>query len=95
MTNSIADHPTTRAKVLDRLRGLRRCARKLRDKLHGAGPIDNSQRHELYGHAEQLVLITDATIRLLDAVRPNNSRRRDERETKGAGVRPVRRQHQA
>lgn len=68
--NDLADYPLTRRRVLDRLKGLRRAARKLRDKLHVPGLVTNDRRHTFYEHAEKLVTYTDEAIRLLDETRP-------------------------
>ena len=73
--NDLSSYPLTRRRVLDRLRGVRRSARKLHTKLNRAGPIENQQRHELYEHAGDLVRYTDEAIRLLDEVRPKKKAR--------------------
>lgn len=76
MTNPIASHPITRAEVLDRLRGFRRYARRIRDKLREGGDLPNQRRHELYGQAEGLVTAAERLIRTLDAAKPITRRRK-------------------
>lgn len=82
--NDLDRYPLTRVRVLDRLRGLRRSARKLRDKLKEQGPLDNKQRHEIYSHAEALVTYTENAIRLLDEARPPTKKEASCRKRKKA-----------
>lgn len=61
--------------MLDRIRGIRRSARKLRDKLEPTEAVANERRHELYMHATSLVVYVDAAMKMLDEAKPKKEKK--------------------
>lgn len=69
--NTMAAHPVTRHKVVDRLRGTRRLARKIRDRLRAkTGPMTSLERHNVYEMTETLIKGMDSLKVLLDEAKP-------------------------
>lgn len=74
--NTLDAHPITRQRVLDRFRGIKRSAIKMRDKLRVPGTVSNEKRHELYNAAEAHLKYINEAIRLLDEARPKPKKKR-------------------